>query len=280
MNATTTNPALVLFLVDGSHSTGATWTMDEMSGDQSSICHTIQEEVNRALHDLIINVCYSEGELRERINLGVYIAQGEEVRWGMDCEPPSDGWLGVSEWANLAPQPDEDGLIPTWVEFQASGKTPLLDGWRRCFDIISSYVHRFPSCSVLLITLTDGLFSELGLEQTVQEATLNHQRSSVGGADFLHFIGHISPDGKEGLAFPSAPPEGEFETFLFNLSTNLPPHLFENGNAVVNGVQVEKDVKAYIHNADQGLLSELIQLGSRVVAANSVSLRISQMEEE
>lgn len=280
MNATTTNPALVLFLVDGSHSTGASWTVDVDSGQQASICHSLQEEVNRALHDLIINVCYSEGELRERINLGVYIAQGEEVQWGMDCDPPSDGWFGVSEWASLAPQPEEDGLIPTWVELQAKGKTPLLEGWRRCYEIIDSYVNRFPESSVVLISLTDGLFSELGLSPEVQEATLNQQNNSVGRKNFLHLIGHISPDGQQGLAFPMAPPDGEFEAFLFNLSTNLPSHLFENGKAVVSGLEVDEGSKAYVHNADHVLLSELIQLGSRVVAANSLSLYTTQTEEE
>jgi hypothetical protein len=280
LKATTANPALILFLVDGSHSTGSSWVVDTTNGEQSSISQSIQDGVNRALHDLIINVCYSDGELLERVNLSIFVAQGEDVRWGLDCEQPESGWLGVHSWANLAEQPKQSNEFPKWLSYEAEGKTPLLEGWRTCFTTIREYVKNYPSGSVLLITLTDGSFHEMNLTEHVKQELIDLQKASTGENAFLHLIGHISPDGEEPILFPIHKPEDEYEEFLFSISTKLPPHLFENGSTTFAGVEVEANSRAYVHNADHGLLSELIQLGSRFVDGNIKKTTLQFSEEE
>lgn len=280
MKATTTNPALVMILVDGSHSTGASWVIDDKTGQESTVSRSIQDGVNRALHDLIINVCYADGVILGRINLGVVVAQGDEVRWGLDCEEPEDGWLDVASWANLAPQPANANEIPQWLSIQPEGKTPLIEGWESCFSTIEKYRQQYPESSVLLMTLTDGLFSELDLTEEIQDDLSKQQASCVGDASYLHLIGHISPDGKPSTLFPEGLPEGEYEQLLFELSTVLPSHLLDNGATEFCGVPISKRSRAYVHNADHGLLSELIQLGSRVVDGNAVVLTPTKGETE
>ena len=96
----------------------------------------------------------------------------------------------------------------------------------------------------------------------------------------LHLIGHISPDGKPATLFPEELPEGEYEQLLFQLATVLPSHLFDNGATEFCGVPISKRSRAYVHNADHGLLSELIQLGSRVVDGNAVVVTPTKGETE
>ena len=56
---------------------------------------------------------------------------------------------------------------------------------------------------------------------------------------------------------------------LFDLSTPLPSHMFEgNQNPHLGGVSISPESRSYIHNADPVLLSDMIQLGSRVVDGN------------
>ena len=107
MKATTQSPALILFLVDGSHSTGVSWITDAKQGTEESIAATLETAVNRALHDLVVNVCYSEMDSCNRISLGLYVAHGESVSWSIGEEQKGDGWLPSVNGSILATQDDE-----------------------------------------------------------------------------------------------------------------------------------------------------------------------------
>ena len=266
MKATTQSPALVLFLVDGSHSTGVSWITDAKQGTEESIAATLETAVNRALHDLVVNVCYQESEICNRISLGLYVAQGDSVSWSIGEETPVDGWLPSDQWAILATQDDES---PRWFTLEPRGKTPLLKGWKHMYAILSEFYATFPQSSAMLVTLTDGSFNELNFDKETTEELVKLQHLTVGERSFVHLLAHISADGDEPLVFPIERPAGEVSSMLFDLSTPLPSHMFEgNQNPHLGGVSISPESRSYIHNADPVLLSDMIQLGSRVVDGN------------
>lgn len=265
MKATTENPALVLFLVDGSHSTGISWSIDEETGAQATVSQSIQDGVNRALHDLVVNVCYDDGQIKERILLGAYTAQGNEIAWALDSEEPAEGWASIHEWVERAEHPDEDGALPVWIQLEPKGKTPLMEGWRHCLHLLGAYYRAYPNGSALLVTLTDGMFEELGLTQAIVDELVNEFNQAVNEDTFVHLIGHIDADGGTPLLFPSQRPDGAYQGWLFDLTTTFPPHILEAPVNEFNGVTIDDEARTYIHNADHVLLSALIQLGSRFV---------------
>ncbi|HJM54960.1 MAG TPA: hypothetical protein QGI72_01795 [Poseidonia sp.] len=266
MKATTQSPALVLFLVDGSHSTGVSWMTDVEQGTEESIAATLETAVNRALHDLVVNVCYQESEICNRIALGLYVAQGDSVYWGLGEDEPEDGWLPANEWATLAQQ---DGDFPQWFNLEPKGKTPLLKGWERVYATLSEFYGKYPQSSAMVVTLTDGSFKELNFDEETTGELIELQQSTVRGRSFVHLLAHISADGDEPLVFPVERPDGEVASMLYDLSTLLPSHMFEGSNVPeLGGVTLSPESRSYIHNADPVLLSEMIQLGSRVVEGN------------
>ena len=279
MKATTQSPALVLFLVDGSHSTGVSWVTDAKQGTEESIAATLQAGVNRALHDLVVNVCYQEGEICNRISLGLYVAQGDSVSWGIGEDTPEDGWLSSDQWATLATQ---DGGSPRWFSLEPEGKTPLLKGWKHVYSILSEFYAKFPQSSAMLVTLTDGSFKELNFDQETTSDLVKLQQSTVGERSFVHLLAHISADGDEPLVFPTERPSEDVSSMLFDLSTQLPNHMFQGAQSPsLGGVSLSPESRAYIHNADPVLLSEMIQLGSRVVEGNGPRpLPVPIIEEE
>ncbi|MAJ01304.1 MAG: hypothetical protein CMA10_02720 [Euryarchaeota archaeon] len=279
MKATTQSPALVLFLVDGSHSTGVSWMTDSQQGTEESIASTLETAVNRALHDLVVNVCYQESEICNRISLGLYVAQEDSVSWGLEEDEPESGWLPSDQWATLAQQ---DGGSPQWFNLEPKGKTPLLKGWNRMYAILSEFYAKFPQSSAMLITLTDGSFEELNFDEEAIDELVELQHTTVGERSFVHLLAHISADGDEPLVFPVERPSEDVSSMLYDLSTPLPGHMFEGSQTpTLGGVSLSPESRSYIHNADPVLLSDMIQLGSRVVDGNGPRpLPIPVFEEE
>ena len=267
MKATTQHPALVFFVIDASHSTGATWVAAEPSGAEETVATTLEKSVNRALHDLVVNVCYHDGEVKDRVCLSVLKVHGSEPVWGLEAEVPNQGWLKADEWAVMAPQPPS-GESPRWVTLSPSGKTPWLKGWNQAFDCIEGFLVDHPKSSVLLVSLTDGSFSELNLVDDDVEKILQRQSLISNRCTLVHLIGHISASGLEPMAFPTQRPGDEEQAFLFDFASQLPPHLFEHQQPTLAGVDIQPTSKAYVHNADHGMLSGLIQLGSRFIEGN------------
>ena len=72
-------------------------------------------------------------------------------------------------------------------------------------------------------------------------------------------------------------------SMLYDLSTPLPGPICSRGlkHPSLGGVSLSPESRAYIHNADPVLLSEMIQLGSRVVEGNGPRpLPVPVIEEE
>ena len=272
MKITTTNPGLVLFLIDGSHSTGVTW------GDgKQLLSESIMRQTNQFILDLVINAVFDDGEIRDRVKLSAFVAQGEDVNWAFEIEQPEEKWLSAEQWANSG-RKVENSNVPIWVEYTPQGKTPLFDGWMQSFQIISDFNKQYPGSPVFMVTLTDGDFKELLGSKTDREKEDMKLQLDALKADesFVHLVVHISPDNLEPLAFPTSAPNDEFGCFLFDAATWMPAIAFENSR------DGQQNRRAYILNADAGGLSKALELGSKLVYVDNKPLESTplNLEEE
>ena len=130
--------------------------MRQQGTEESIASTTIETAVNRALHDLVVNVCYQESEICNRISLGLYVAQGDSVSWGIGEDSPEAGWLPSDQWATLAQQ---DGGSPRWFKLEPQRKDTPAEGLEpRMYAILSEFYAEYPQSSAMLVTLTDGSF--------------------------------------------------------------------------------------------------------------------------
>ena len=273
MKITTSKPGLVLLLIDGSHSTGVTW------GNQGQLLsESIQKQTNRFILDLVINAVFDEGEIRDRIKLSAFIAQGDSLEWAFEVEETPEQWLSSELWANSG-RKVEDSNVPVWIDFTPRGKTPLFAGWTKALGIVSNFKEQYPDSPVFMVTLTDGDFKELlgsksddeidGMKQLLEDAKSDD--------NFIHLVVHLSPDNLEPLTFPTEAPEDKFGRFLFDASTWMPKIAF------TNSTEAEQNRRAYVLNADAGNLSKALELGSKVIQNGEHShgpTPLESMEEE
>ena len=262
MKITTSNPGLVLFLVDGSHSTGATW-----GGEGEILADSIMKQTNQFILDLVVNAVFDEGELRDRIKLSVFIAQGDEVNWALEVEQPSESWLSSEQWANSG-RKVEGSKTPLWIEYSPVGKTPLFEGWTKVKQVISSFKQQYTNSPVFLVTLTDGDFKELlGSKTDAEKKQMVEIFDDLNeGNSFTHLVVHISSEDQKPLVFPSEAPNDEFGRFLFDISTWMPQMAFDNPQ------ETKQMRRAYVLNADPGTLTKVLELGSKLVYQNPVPL--------
>ena len=255
-----------MFVIDGSHSTGALWgSSGELLSD------TIAHQTNRLILDLVVNAVFDEGEIRDRIKLSGYIAQGEDVIWALPGLEPNPKWLDAEQWANSG-QKANNSKTPVWVTFEPKGKTPLLKAWSNAVEIIEEFRVENPKSGIFLVSLTDGDFEEIA--NSASEVQINEIQSKFNeynqSDNFTHMVVHMSAEEKTPIAFPTTPPSDKFSKLLFDLSTWMPK------SEISDPLR-----RAYICNADPGLLSHALELGSKVIRNNSLqqdSMPISEEE--
>jgi len=256
MRVTTANPGLCLLLVDGSHSTGATWA----NHDGSTVAQTIHTAVNRTIVDLAREVIIDGDEVRERLKLGAFLVAGDSPKWALACDEPDEGWInanGPEGWVLLGEQVGENEF-PQWIEFSPKGKTPFLPSVKKALECAERFSNKCIGKdgavgSVLMMTITDGDFDEIIGDNPTEIESLAIQISNFESQGwFTHIVIHISADGAEPEVHPISPPNDKFGRLLYDLSTSIP---IKDGG---------KDMRrAYVRNADPGLISSFLELGSK-----------------
>ena len=259
-----------MFLIDGSHSTGATW-----GGGGEILADSIMKQTNQFILDLVVNAVFDEGELRDRIKLSAFIAQGDEVNWALEVEQPSESWLSSEQWANSG-RKVEGSKAPLWIEYSPVGKTPLFEGWVKVKQVISKFKQQYANSPVFLVTLTDGDFKELLGSKTDEE---KKQMVEIfddlnEGDNFTHLVVHISSDEQNPLVFPCEAPDDEFGRFLYGISTWMPQMAFDEPQ------ETKQMRRAYVLNADPGTLTKVLELGSKLVYQSPAPLLNLQYREE
>jgi hypothetical protein len=273
----TNDPALVLFLIDQSGSMGGYW------GDTGiSKCDLAANALNQTLYDLALRACLKDGEITDRIHVGIisYGDPGVNNLLGAD-----DGWLPATEWCTSYSEVrkvpvSHDGSrviekeIPIWVEPRSNNGTPMSEALYVAAGIVSRHSATYSSSHPpIVINITDG---EAG--GIAQPAANICSCSTEDGAALLFTI-QISSDGGHPLLFPAAPPSPASQATqeLFKISSVVPEAMASRARRM--GIQVPEGAHGIALNADPLALTQLLQVGTTLVDMPDSNLRVEELTE-
>jgi len=165
-SVSTTNPWLLVVMVDGSHSMSADWV-----GTKRSMAELVEQSVNNMLYDMALNFSGTgEGALKDRIHLRLLVYSGEDVV--MDpiplpegsnylCSDGESGW--VQNWSEVHQYPGTKDEVPRWFELVPEGKTPMLKAFQTARTAVEQHISEYPdSFPPVVLNISDGDPSDCG----------------------------------------------------------------------------------------------------------------------
>jgi hypothetical protein len=262
------NPAVFLFLVDQSSS------MAEPIGGESQRPLSKAEAVAHAINDLIRNLilaCSKVDGIRNYFELGV-IGYGKEVTTAWSGKLAGRELVPISDVADAFLRIDErtvplanGGLdlveAPVWIDPHATGNTRMCAALAYAHQVLTYWLGRNPvAYPPVIVHITDGeatdgdpasyLAALAGLGSQNGRVTLfNVHLSSRRAAQPVSF-----PDTPEGLP-------DDFARLLFEFASPLTP--FMRSVAWENGIPLPERSRAFVLNADPGLLVQALEIGTR-----------------
>jgi uncharacterized protein YegL len=256
---TSTNPCLIVFLIDQSGSMG------EKFGNAN---HSKSEEVANAINKIIWETglrCSENNDMKNRFEIAV-IGYGKENN-------VQSGWEGalLNKWVvsikNIFEYPlkETDGE-PVWITPFAGGSTPMKKAFENskklCVDWIDWGNHR--DCHPpIIINITDGEATDggnnyQGLINEVNE--LKQLRTNYGFVNVLNI--HISENISDRILFPNQVDNlnNKFSRLLFDMSTPLNENMVRIASQ--NGYNILNNAKGYVYNGNGIDLINFLNIGT------------------
>ena len=279
MHVSTSNPVLIMFLIDRS---GSMSDRDPETGEKLS--KLASQAVNQAIYDIALNLCMSGGgeKIRDRVHLSVY-GYGDRrspdlVQWSLEGLPDARGWVGAEEWVPAYTDIEEqvvasDGArtiakeIPVWVKPLAQGRTQMATAYRRAGKIVAAHIRKHPSSPPpIVINITDGHPGDVrtnkenwtGLQNAASEIL---GRIGSNGPPILLNV-HFDPKSPDPIVFPSSEPQGtdRYARNMYRVSSPLPDWMVRNANDA--GYRLATGSRGLIVNASPDLLSSFLSVGT------------------
>ncbi len=258
----TNDPTLVLFLIDQSSSMGSHWGN---SGIRK--CELAANALNQTLYDLALRACMKDGEITDRIHVGI-IGYGDAVR---NLLGAAGGWSPATEWCTSYSEVrkvpvSHDGSrviekeVPIWVEPKSNNGTPMCRALRMAAGIVSRHSSTHSSSHPpIVINITDGEAG--GIAQPAADIC----SCSTEDGDALLFTIQISSDGGHPLLFPASLPSSASAATqeLFRISSEVPGAMASRARHM--GIQVPEGARGIALNADPLALTQLLQVGTTLV---------------
>jgi hypothetical protein len=254
-----TNPCLVLFLIDQSGS------MNERFGNAS---HNKAKEVANAINELLYEVglrCYSGNDIKNRFEIGI-------IGYGKDGYVKS-GWEGAltGKWVvsikNVFDYPlgIEDDK-PTWITPAAGGSTPMKSAFENARKLTDDWIswgnHR--ECHPpIIINITDGVATDGGsnFKDLINEVNeLKRLGTNYGPVNILNI--HLSDRVGDRVLFPNEMSNSYdlFSKLLFDMSTTLNENMVRL--ATQRGYNIVQNSKGYIYNGNAVDLINFLNIGT------------------
>jgi hypothetical protein len=277
MHVSTSNPALIMFLIDRS---GSMSDRDPETGLRLS--ELASQAVNQAIYDIALNVCMGHDGIRDRVHLSVY-GYGDRrspdlVQWSLEGLPDAGGWVGAEEWVPAYTDIEEQAVasdgaraitreVPVWVKPLAEGRTQMATAFRRAGKIVAAHMRKHPhSPPPIVINITDGHPGDVktsnenwtGLQSAASEI-LGHIGPS--GLPILLNV-HLDPKSPDPIVFPPIEPQGtdRYARNMYRISSPLPDWMVRNARAA--GHPLEPGSRGLIVNASPDLLSSFLSVGT------------------
>jgi len=262
----TTNPCLIVFLIDQSGS------MMENFGADSNISKSIAvaDAVNETIHNIGLKCVETNNGvpiIKDRFEIAV-------IGYGKDNSVNS-AWLGkltgrwvvgIKEiWENPYEHDAEEGS-PIWIKPEEHMATPmtkafenakmLCDDWIECLDHAKSEPP-------IIINITDGEATDAGLfsKKLIKEASAVKNLSTDYGAVSIFNI-HITSNQADTILFPANTShlDNGYADILFNISSNLTANMIKIGRA--KGFSLEESAKGFVFNGKSDDLISFLDIGS------------------
>ncbi len=247
------NPTLVLFLLDMSGS------MEETFQGKVTKAEFLARSVDRTLEELVVRCRKADG-VRDYFHISC-LGFGDGRVWSL--LPLEEPILPISQLAQFprSIQRDPGGLPhPSWVLPQAEGNTPLRAAFQEVCRIVGGWCDlHYASYPPTVILITDGKSTD---GNPVEEARILKQLHTSDGETLL-FCLHIATHTQGEILFPAelSPRLDEYGQFLFQISSPMPLHIFEQ--ALRFGYPVKEGSRFFAYGAGPERIAHFFDLGTR-----------------
>lgn len=285
------NKGLVLFLLDQSRSmedflgVSKSKKMEELAAAVNGIldelvqrCTTDEEGLKDYFDIGVIGYCtdkQANPEIESALNDKLRAKQNEQMLVTLaDIRENAVFKQGtqiitIEETGEIVEQPIE---YPVWVEAKARWGTPMCRALLKAIEIVDAWIPQHQtSFPPIVINISDGEESEKDVNPVDYANSLKDRRmpndEEVEGADggkVVLFNCHLSDTKADAFMFPHSSEilPDKFAELLFDMSSELPPPLFEAADN--EGFDLKSGAKGMAFNADMVALVKFLDIGTRV----------------
>jgi hypothetical protein len=261
LTISSTNPCLIIYLIDQSGSMG-----EKFGNAPHSKSVELANAINDVIYEIGLRCIGSGGELKNRFELAI-------IGYGKSEDNVQSGWEGQlsNKWVvsikNIFDYPlGQDNDKPIWIRPFAVGSTPMTKAFenakRLCDDWINWGNHK--DCHPpIIINISDGEATDSGSNyislKTVAEQIKNIE-TNYGKVNILNI--HISSRSGERLLFPNdiSYVNDQFSKLLFDISTPLNQNMIRL--AQLKGYDIQNLAKGYVFNGNATDLINFLNIGT------------------
>jgi hypothetical protein len=265
----TTNPCLLVFLVDQS------WSMEKsIGGGDIAKKDALASAVNQYLYKLARFKCRKPmGDsyiIRPRFHIALIGYSDDRVYSAFEGPLQGRTTVPIDELAaspvEIARQVvEEDGIqeesaFPVWLKPVAKGSTPMHSAVEHAELVINTWLSDWPALTVppIVLNITDAKYSS-GLDPT--PAALSLTDITVQDRNVLLFNLHLSEDdGEQSFCPDTAPQQSEWARLLFNMSSELTPEMCELARE--KGHHVADHARGFAFNASFAAVFDFLDIGT------------------
>tara|TARA_Y100001960_G_C14697667_1_gene839862 strand:- start:113 stop:943 length:831 start_codon:yes stop_codon:yes gene_type:complete len=266
-----TNPCLILFLLDQSGSMQGGFGADY----NTSKAEALANAVNETIHNIGLKCVDSGGTIKDRFEVAV-MGYGTGLGNGV-----SSAYLGELDGRWVVPISElfekpytyNDDEAPIWIEPTWGGLTPMTRAFQQAYDLCSdwiSYGNHINCHPPLIINITDGEATDSGWGSKKLITAVN-QIKSLGteyGNPFIFNI-HISYTNEDQVLFPNSIEDVNSRisdtnaSLLYELSSHLNEKMVNIGST--KGYKLDLNSKGFIFNGNSSDLINFLNIGSSPV---------------
>lgn len=270
------NPGYILILIDQSGSMSSKFG-GTSGGSKAQEC---AKAVNRVLREIGLT-CTAGSVIKNRCDISVlsYGASGDRAKNAFGGNLSSQPVVTMQELVNNCLRVDTikmkisdgagglvevDEQFPIWIDPIASGGTPMAAAFEMAYNLVDSWTKSHQaSFPPIVINITDGAPDD---QSKAQIAVSKLSKLATSDGTTLILNAHISEGKAARVELPSSPselPPGDGNAkFLFDISSELPPVMFERAGAVGYN-NLAPGSRGFVYNADAETMIRLLDVGTK-----------------
>jgi hypothetical protein len=270
------NPGYILILIDQSGSMSSKFG-GTSGGSKAQEC---SKAVNRVLREIGLT-CTAGSVIKNRCDISVlsYGASGNQAKNAFGGNIASKPVVTMQELVNNCLRVDTvkmkisdgagglvevDEQFPIWIDPIASGGTPMAAAFEMAYKLVDSWTKSHQaSFPPIVINITDGAPDS---QPDAQIAASKLSKLGTSDGTTLILNAHISEGKAARVELPSSPselPPGDGNAkFLFDISSELPPVMFERAGAVGYN-NLAPGSRGFVYNADAETMIRLLDVGTK-----------------